>query len=625
MRASGNNTKNRCKTRLCLGALLLALALPGSAFTATRSTGEHSVEDLDYGRALFQFFQQHELGAITQLLISEQRPRSRRQKDESDLLLADLYYGYGLFNESQQMFARLLDAETSDSIQNRIWFNLARLNFEQGNFDLARDLLSRINSRLPAAIEAERKYLLTSLLLGKQQYDDAADLSNSMEPQSIWKIYARYNLAVSLIEADGFEQGKFLLDQIGQIQASSDEHLALRDQANLALGLKLLRMQQPQAALDSLSRIRLQGPLSNEALLASGWAWYRLDQFDKALVPWWLLLRNNAIDAPTQEAILAIPTNYAKLGKDKLAIRYYENAADQFQAQLGLLDAAIESIQQDGLIASLREHAILFDRASLQRLPPSSDVTPQLHLFMASATFQSEVKRYQQLIDIRNSLNNWGVSFPALELMLAERRRGFELKLPLLRQSSSFESLASLQERRDQFASRLSAIESSEDFFALADLDEAEHIQRLERVAASIKSVSAQRNTAYQADMHRLLSGLLRWNIETEYPGRFWKAKKQLIGLDRALEESQQRAASLRRISEFSALQFDDFDARIAGQQARILQLELKVSGLLKRQEKQINQLAIAAIQRQQQHILQLRLDARYQLAKLYDKLAAQP
>ena len=149
-------------------------------------------------------------------------------------------------------------------------------------------------------------------------------------------------------------------------------------------------------------------------------------------------------------------------------------------------------------------------------------------------------------------------------------------------------------------------------------------MQRLERVATSIKKVSAQRNTAYQSDMHRLLSGLLRWNIETDYPGRFWKAKKQLIGLDRALEESQQRAASLRRISEFSALQFDDFDTRIAGQEARILQLEINVAALLKRQENLINQLAVAAIQRQQQHILQLRLDARYQLAKLYDKLAAQ-
>ena len=424
MRVSGNkapiDVATLSRPRRAGLLLLLFCALPLGTLAATRSPGEHRVEDLDYGRALFQFFQQHELGAITQLLISDQRPGKHRQKDESELLLADLYYGYGLFNESQQLFARLLDAKTSDSIQNRIWFNLARLNFEQGNFDMASDLLSRINNSLPPAIEAERKYLLTSLLLGNQQYDSAADLSNSIASQSIWKIYARYNLAVSLIEADGFEQGKYLLEQIGQMQAGSDELRALRDQANLSLGLKLLRMQQPQAALTSLSRIRLQGPLSNEALLASGWAWFRLDQFDKALIPWRLLLRNNAIDAPTQEAILAIPTNYAKLGKDQLAIRYYESAADQFQSQLGLLDNAIESIQQDGLIAALREHAILFDRSSLQRLPPSSDVTPQLHLFMASAEFQSEVTRYQQLLDIRNSLNHWGVSFPALELMLAE-------------------------------------------------------------------------------------------------------------------------------------------------------------------------------------------------------------
>ena len=76
----------------------------------------------------------------------------------------------------------------------------------------------------------------------------------------------------------------------------------------------------------------------------------------------------------------------------------------------------------DNMIAALREHAILFDRSSLQRLPPSSDVTPQLHLLLASKGFQREIKRFQELLNIRTSLRYWGSSFPALELMLAERR-----------------------------------------------------------------------------------------------------------------------------------------------------------------------------------------------------------
>ncbi len=586
---------------------------------------EHRVEDLEYGRSLYQYFQGDELGAITQLMIANERPeyRSRTQTDEANLLLADLYYGYGLYQESRDLFARLLSAEVSDSVQNRIWFNLARLRFEQGYFDQARDLLARISDTLPDFIESERKYLLTNLYLGNQQYDEASDLSNQIDSKSIWKIYARYNLAVTRIEDDSYELGKNLLDRIGQMDSTTPEMLALRDRANLSLGLKQLRLEYNESALESLSRIRLEGPLSHQALLATGWARYRLNQFDKALIPWRLLLQRNAVDAATQEAILAIPSGYIEAGQDQLALRHYEIAARQFDAQLQLLNDSIASIENNGLIAALSENAILLDRKSLQRLPPSSDVTPQLHILLASTSFQREIKRYQELLDIRDSLRYWGTSFPALELMLQQRRQGFEQRLPRLQQSTSFEQLELVREQRDQFAKRFAEIDALNDHTAFATPTEQEHIDRLQRINNSIDKVGGQRNTSYQQDMARLLSGLLQYQLATDYPQRRWKAKKQLIHLDRALAESSYRVDSLRRIAERTELNFDFFQQRIDGQTGRISGLRNQVSDLLKKQQQLINGLAIGAIQQQQQHIVQLRLNARFELAKLYDKMAA--
>jgi hypothetical protein len=585
---------------------------------------EHRVEDLEYGRALYQFFQDSRLSAITQLMVAEERPRTRSQVNEAHLLLADLYYGYGLYEESRELFARLLTAEISDSVQNRIWFNLARLRYEQGHDEQALDLLSRINNQLPGSVEPEKKYLLTNLYLGAREYDQAADLSNQINSKSIWKIYASYNLAVTLIEDDRYESGKALLEKIGQMESQSPELHALRDRANLSLGLKQLRMELPEPALESLSRIRLEGPLSNQALLASGWAWYRLEQFDKAMIPWRVLLQRNAVDAATQEAILAIPANYAESGQDKLAVRHYQIAAEQFDLQLQVLDNSIRSIENDGLIAALRENAILYDRSSLQRLPPSSDVTPQLHILLASTEFQREIKRYQELLDIRNSLRYWGTNFPALELMLEERRRGFDQNLPLLQQSSSFDQLEQLRERRNQFATRVYDIESNEDYAALATPEEQEHLSRLQRVASTIDKLAPERNTAYQQDMFRLLSGLLNYELATDFPVRFWKSKKQLVLLDRALSESEQRAKDLRGISERTDMEFGFFEGRINGQTQRIRDLRNRVTTLLTAQEKLINQMAINAIRQQQQHIVQLRLNARFELAKLYDRLAAE-
>ena len=627
MCVSGNNqhrfSVKRSARGLChfFSALLLSCvcATPGAA-----QLNEHRVEDLDYGQALYRYFQDDDLGAITQLMIARQRARNANQQDEANLLLADLYYDFGLYEESREIFARLLTAEVSDSIQSRIWFNLARLRYEQGHFDQARDLLSRITERLPKGIEAERKYMLVNLYLGNRQYDQAADLSNQISSRSIWKLYARYNLGVSLIEDDQYEQGKSLLSNIGQMKAPSTELRGLRDRANLSLGLKQLRMGLPEDALESLSRIRLEGPLSNQALLASGWAWYQLDQFDKASNPWRLLIRRNAVDAATQEAILAIPANYAKSEQSTLAVRHYEIAVKQFDLQIELLNNAVGSIENNGLIAALQENALLYDRSSLQRLPPSSDVTPQLHILMASTEFQREIKRYQELIDIRTSLSYWGNSFPALELMLAERRQRFQQKLPLLQQSASLDQLEQIREQRERFAEQVNAIQASGDYLALSTPEEEGHLQRLQRVATSIVKVAPENNTTYQQDMFRLLSGLMHYEMATDYPVRFWKARKQLIQLDRALLRANYRMSTLGRITERTANDFEIFDGLIDGQSERIEGLRDKVSGLLIKQEQLINQLAIDEIRRQQIHIVQLRLNARFELAKLYDELADQ-
>jgi hypothetical protein len=567
---------------------------------------EHRVEDLDYGRALYHYFQEDDLGAITQLMIARQRARNANQQDEANLLLADLYYDFGLYEESREIFAGLLTAEVSDSIQSRIWFNLARLRYEQGHFDHARDLLSR------------------NLYLGNRQYDQAADLSNQISSRYIWKLYARYNMGVALAENGQYEQSKSILTRIGEINAPSTELRALRDRANLSLGLIQLRLDLPEDALESLSRIRLEGPLSNQALLATGWAWYRLDQFDKAAHPWRALIRRNAVDAATQEAIVAIPANYAKAEQNTLAVRHYEIAVKQFDLQLELLDNAVGSIENDGLISALQENALLYDSDRLQRLPPSSDVTPQLHILMASTEFQREIKRYQELTDIRVSLDYWSNSFPALELMLAERRQRFQQKLPLLQQSASFDQLEQIRERRERFAEQVNAIDASGDYLALATPEEEDHLERLQRVATSIVKVAPENDTAYQQDMFRLLSGLLNYEMETDYPVRFWKTRKQLILLDRALLKANYKVSALGQITERTANDFEIFEGLIDGQADRIESLRDRVSGLLKKQEQYINKLAIDEIRRQQLHIVQLRLNARFELAKLYDELAEQ-
>jgi hypothetical protein len=587
------------------------------------SSLQHRVEDMAYGQALFHYFQQDELPAIIQLLVAKQGVRTQTQVDESDLLLADLYYSYGLYGESGELFTRLQQENTSTGIKNRVWFNLARLNYDQGQYDTARELLAKIDDVLPVQIESEKQYLLTNLYLGKMQYQQALNASQRTAVGSTWRAYANYNLGVSMVENNQFDQGKALLDRLGQMPANSVEMAALRDQANLALGISLLRRAQPEAALAIFSRIRLQGPLSHKALLGAGWAWSRLDNFDQALVPWLELTRKNAIDAATQEALLAIPTVFEQSQRSELAVQYYELAADQFDQQLIILEQVASSISASELIAALLDTRLLKTTTRFDRTPPPSVTTPYLYILMASEVFQREVKRYQELLDIRATLAHWDGNLPTLNLMLVERRKNFEQKLPLLEQTNDFQTLSEFQQSRDNYAKNLDDIETSYDYMSLASAEEKQQLQRLDNISSSLTRLQGKKNTDAQADMARLLAGLLDWQISTDYASRVWQARKQLLALDQALLESQQRAQSLRQITEQSRARFAEFEHRIDGQDARIKALYQRVVKLIERQESRINQLAINAIEQQQQQITRLRLNARYSLARLYDSLVS--
>ncbi|MCP4490854.1 MAG: tetratricopeptide repeat protein [Gammaproteobacteria bacterium] len=584
----------------------------------------HVVEDYVYGQALFEYFQGHELTSITHLLAAEQRAQGRKQPNESDLLLADLFYSYGLYEESSQLFSTLLSGDTAPALLNRVWFNLARLNHDQGYPDKARELLDQIDDRLPAHLQAEKQYLLTSLFLGEQQIDEAASVSQQINKESIWYAYAHYNLGINMLENADLDKGKSLLEKFNEIPVDSEELLALRDQANLSLGLSMLRNSQAEVALSSFKRVRLRGPFSHQALLGAGWAWNRLGQFAKALVPWLELAQKNTIDAATQEALLAIPTALEENQKPRLAVQYYQQAANQFDLQLKTLDEVVAALSRGELIDTLHTNALTLNGASFRNSTLQSNTAPYLHVLMASSDFYRALKRYHELIEIRATLNRWYIDLPVLSLMLAERRQRFQQKLPLLKQSTDFKTLETLTLSRNIYADQLQQIESHENYQALARVEEKEHLQRLEQVTANLDTIGSQRDTFRQRDMQRLFNGLLHWQIATDYAPRLWSAKKQLIKLDQALATAKQRADSIRLLGNTSSQHFDEFDHQINDKNEHISGLKQSVDNLAQRQLRRINKFAIAAIKTQQQHIVQLRLNTRYALARLYDSLVSE-
>src|SRR4029453_7173363 len=116
------------------------------------------------------------------------------------------------------------------------------------------------------------------------------------------------------------------------------------DKSNLVLGAMQFEDSRFDDARQSLDRVRLDGPFSNQALLRAGWAEATAKQYDRALVPWNILVEREPTDAAVQESMLAVPHAYASLNLHGRAAVMYGRALEQFSKQIERVDASIGSI-----------------------------------------------------------------------------------------------------------------------------------------------------------------------------------------------------------------------------------------------------------------------------------------
>jgi hypothetical protein len=366
--------------------------------------------------------------------------------------------------------------------------------------------------------------------------------------------------------------------------------------------------------------------LSNKALLGTGWAWSLKGEPAKALDYWLTLKQNGQFDRASHEAILAAASAIEQKGDKAVAIQYYDQAARDFDIMLERLDQAIKNIEQFELIEALHTNRLVHDDSGQGLDFPSLNITstPYLHQLFASQDFQLEVRHYQELLNIQSTLNRWDNNLPVLQLMLDERTRSFENKKPLLQQTTSFDELQELRNKRDEYAQQVASIENKHDYLALANEDETDYLEQLDEIRTFFDTFGSEDDFSGERDKFRLLSGLLHYQIEVDFPRRFWKVKRELILLDRALEQAGKSAQSLASAADLNETKLADFASRIQGQEQLIKSQREQVAALISRQQQLINSLAIAELESQKRNIGQLRLSARYSLARLYDDISQQ-
>ncbi|HEY0682434.1 MAG TPA: tetratricopeptide repeat protein [Steroidobacter sp.] len=618
-----------------LAAVLLALGATGA--TAKEQPPEprplvgtpQVVRDLHWGDVLFYFYQDDYFQALTRLGASQDFNRVSHHGVEAELLKGGLYLSLGQHEEAGRIFKALLNDNVPMDVRNRAWFYLAKVWYQRNYLEDAATALSSIRGALPGDLEPERHLLEAQVLMYLNRYDEAIRALERWQPVGdrgdAWSSYARFNIGVALVRQERVEEAAELLNEVGQIAAPTEEMAALRDKANLALGFAWLKANRPEDAKKVLQRVRLEGPQSNKALLAVGWADSAEKRFNKALAPWLELRDRDILDAAVQESYLAIPYAYAQLAANGQAAEQYVTAVEAFAAESQRIDQSIQAIRDGKLLDAIVEN----DKADqvgwywqLQNLPDAPETRYLYHL-LATHEFQEGLKNYRDLKLMQRNLATWALSVQAFEDMVDTRRRAYDQRVPGLQKTLDTVDLDSMEAHKNELESRLEAADRDNDVAALATAREQEQWAKVQQIEA-VLAKSDQNDPMVQEmrEKARLIRGRLMWDFNASYKARLWRARKEMRELDVAYKEARRRSVLVDRARGDYPARTEEFARRVATLPPRIDGLTARLEATAQAQNRYLAAVAIKELESQKQRLASYSLQARFALASIYDKAA---
>jgi tetratricopeptide (TPR) repeat protein len=626
---------------------LLAAAAPVAAAQRhdPEALPQTRIRDLPYGDVLFYYFQGKDFEAATRLLAYQHWDGLPHHEGDARLLLGGLYLSLGMYDRAQRSFEELLTSDVPTGVRNRAWLFLGQALYARGQYAEAERDLVRISGRMSRELESRKELLLANVWMREGHFHRAARLLGRWRgSQQGWTAYARLNLGIALVRQGRLAQATPVLSSVGTMYALAPEMLALKDRANLTLGLADLQAHHPELAREALDRVRLTGPFSDEALLAAGWAEAMNGNYRAALTPWLALHGRSPLDPSVQEADLTVPYAFVRLNAPAQAVQYYRTALRSYDAASGQIDEAIARVRAGGLLQELLareadspdagiagndplDDAALPDRLGygwywhLSRVPEHAE-SRYLYTVLAEPAFQEGLSNYRDLKLMGRMLRQWSTSMDAFQAMIAARRRAYAERLPKVDALLKADELASLKQRRAALAARLAQVARSRDVLALASARQRRRWALVQRVRTMLAHDPDTPTYAKLRARLRLVQGVLFYRMDQQFAARLWAERKQLRSIDRSLLQAQAGWMQLEGDRQAMHDETGDFAARVSALQQRIGALQARLAVAEAAQSRALAKVAIHDLKRRKKRLQGYRVQAQFALAALYDQAA---
>ena len=613
---------HRVVVRKSIFASILALTLLSSASSFSKKPD--SVQDLAYGAALYELFQDKYFSALTELQVGETTGSIVHHADFAHVLRGGILLSYGMDREAEKLFSSLLQREDMESVsaenRARAWFYLGKLLYKKGSHRQALQQFERVDGALSRDLHGEFDFLYPSTLAripGSEQQageDTAPAFKRRVPSDSVWRFYRDYNTLLlrlrepSAIDADRHDIATELVDLAQRVgrskrQVNQRELVELRDRVLSTAGYLYLQIGDSTAAIRAFKRVRQEGAAVGQALLGYGWAALNAGDFRQALAPWQVLQKRSLFETSSLEALLAVPHVYEKLAARAEALAGYRDA-------IALLDDELIAIQQLELTLAAGDISLLLDTSDKQEAAWLDDIDyrqsgmedaqrQRLQQLLASNGFQLLLNQRRDARWLQRNLQRWQLDVETMRFALDARQQRRDTALARQQAVHADDRIIAVQKRRDALAEQVRDATHDNTLQPLMNTAELQLQQRLSKarqlherlkakVGNSAESKTLDQSNALLPDRQQLeriekeldlAQGMLHWQVQSSAVARQWQQRKVLQLIDTEIATMRSDALELdRRIEAQQA--HSGLDNAIAEKHLRIEQ-QLQASEML--------------------------------------------
>lgn len=613
-------------------ALLLSLlALPVLAKEKPLST----VADLRYGVALYNYYQNHNLEAMTELMVAQKKGGIQGHGDNPEIMAGGFSMAYGMERHASEIFERLLDANRPQRTRDSAWFYLAQMRYLRGDWVAAEEAMTKISAKPHAELAPQAAGLRFNLAVQRNRMDEAAGIlrANAKSPLAP---YMHFNLGAAYSREGEFSTAIPYFQQLQKLPQLTPEYLGLYDKAMTAAGYAALLDKQYAQAIGHFSQVRLDSPLSNRALLGYGWAAVEQGDYELALRPWQQLARRSLVDEYTQEVLVAIPYAYEKMGYKNQALQEFRNAEAGYLAEIAQLRQVIGQVQgyaiREALNIDRSTDINWLDHAQQQQLSPQ--LTYLITLF-AREDFLGLVRELRDLLAIQNQFREWQSKLDFYSAMLDEREANRARELDTLAREGLENKITALEGQRYSAAAEVARLRSQQDFLGLVDETDAARLERIVRAEKNIATLQrgtwdlgvevmpAEELETLQESLRRQ-KGLMTWRAMEMYEERLWRAETELAGLDRELAAARATQGRIQTILD-KGFDLQPYRQRIAASAEQLLVQSTDIDRAIELSQDALRGKVLLVLEQQQVRLEHYLAQSRLSIARLLDQTVSEP